>query len=300
MSSFTYFENNRKKELEYIEECLKEGKNVVVDDTNLTQAIWKQHIDLVKRYNAKAIGIFMNTSTGMLIHYLESFTDSLVVTEENENPIGVIGGREIIENVFKNPSSEFFDNTTVEQITDKNLVILSDTTSLGELLEAWKKTRRAFSIIPNNLGGYSAISARKVLEIGTNCITDLTISELPKKEVVTFEQDSTIRDIIGLMLEKNTRKLVLKDTNYFISDRLLIQSIAQEFDFFRNVKFLEHKVEKSFKLEEIKKISKDVNLAELSKIMYTMVHPYVLYQDQVVTPWDICMALQSDRIEFLG
>ena len=239
-------------------------------------------------------------ATSMLIHYLESFTDSLVVTEENEEPIGVIGGREIIENIFKDPSSNFFDNTTVEQIVDKNLVILSDKTNLGELLTTWKKTRRAFSIIPNSLGGYSAISGRKLLEIGANCITDLTISELPKKEVSTFEKDSTIKDIISLMLEKNTRKLLLKDTNYFISDRLIIQSIAQEFDFFRNVKFLERRFEESFKLEEVKKISKDVNLTDISKSMYAMVHPYVMYQDQVITPWDICMALQSDRIEFLG
>jgi CBS domain-containing protein len=97
-------------------------------------------------------------ATSMLIHYLESFTDSLVVTEEKEKPIGVIGGREIIENIFENQSSNFFDNTTVEQITDKNLLILSEKTTLGELFSAWKKTRRAFSIIPNSLGGYSAIS----------------------------------------------------------------------------------------------------------------------------------------------
>ena len=236
----------------------------------------------------------------MLIHYLESFTDSIVVTEENEKPIGIIGGKEIIENIFKDPSSNFFDNTTVEQIMNKSLVILSDKTNLGKLLTTWKKTRRAFSIIPNNLGGYSAISGRKLLEIGANCVTDLTVSELPKKEVATFEKDSTIKDIISLMLEKNTRKLLLKDTNYFISDRLLIQSIAQEYDFFRNVKFLERRFEESFKLEEVKKISKDVNLADISKSMYAMVHPYVIYEDQVITPWDICMALQSDRIEFLG
>ncbi|MDH3764620.1 MAG: hypothetical protein OER82_02270 [Nitrosopumilus sp.] len=157
-------------------------------------------------------------ATSMLIHYLESFTDSLVVTEENEKPIGVIGGREIIENIFRDPSSNFFDNTTVDQITDKNLVILSDETTLGEIITTWKRTRRAFSIIPNDLGGYSAISGRKLLEIGANCVTDLTVSELPKKEMVTFEKDSTIKDIIGLMLEKNTRKLLLKDTDYFISD----------------------------------------------------------------------------------
>lgn len=239
-------------------------------------------------------------ATSMLIHYLESFTDSLVVTEENEKPIGVIGGREIIENIFKNPSSNFFDNITVEQITDKNLVILSDKTSLGELLTTWKNTRRAFSIIPNDLGGHSAISGRKLLEIGANCVSDLTISEFPRKKVETFEKDNTIKDIIKLMLEKNTRKLLLKDTNYFISDRLLIQSIAQDYNFFRNVKFLDHKFEESFRLEEAKKISKDLNLTEISKIMYAMIHPYVIYQDQVITPWDICMMLQSERIEFLG
>ena len=239
-------------------------------------------------------------AASMLIHYLESFTDSLVVTEENETPIGVIGGKEIIENIFKNPSSNFFDNTTVEQITDKNLVILSDKTSLDELLNMWKNTRRAFSIIPNDLGGYSAISGRKLLEVGINCVTDLTISEFPKKKVVTFEKEDMIKDIIKLMLEKNTRKLILRDTNYFISDRLLIQSIAQDYDFFRNIKFLERKVEESFKLEESKRISKDLNLTEVSKIMYAMMHPYVIYQDQVITPWDVCMMLQSDRIEFLG
>ena len=242
----------------------------------------------------------MWVATSMLIHTLESFTDSLVVTEGDEKPIGVIGGREIIENIFKNPTSSFFDDTTVEQIVDKNLVILSNDTTLKDLLDKWKNTKRAFSIIPNNHGGYSAISARKILEIGANCVTDITISELPKKEIVTFEQDSTIKEIMNLMLQKNSRKILLKDSNYFISDRLLIQSIAQEFDFFRNVKFLERHVKDSFRLEEARKVSKDLNLTEISKIMYSMPHPCMIFQNQVITPWDICLALESERIEFLG
>ena len=242
----------------------------------------------------------MWVATGMLIHYLESFTDSLVVTEDDEIPIGVIGGKEIIENIFKNPSSNFFDNTTVEQIFDKNLVILSENTTLDELLTKWKKSRRAFSIIPNHLGGYSAISGRKLLEIGANCVTDLTLSEFPKKNVLSFEKDNSIKEVIQLMLENNTRKLLLKDTNYFVSDRLLIQSIAKDFNFFRNVNFLDRKFEESFKLEEATKISKNLNLTEISKMMYMMPHPYVIYENQVISPWDICMILESDRIEFMG
>lgn len=61
-----YFDNNRKKELDHIEECLKNGKSVVVDDTNLTRKIRKAHIDLAKKYNAKIIGVFMNTSIGLI------------------------------------------------------------------------------------------------------------------------------------------------------------------------------------------------------------------------------------------
>ena len=236
----------------------------------------------------------------MLMHYLESFTDSLVVTEGDEKPIGLIGGKEVIENIFENPSSNFFDKTTVEQVTDKNLIILSEKIKLVELLEKWKQTRRAFSIIPNHLGGYSAISGRKLLEIATNCITDVTISELPKKEIITFNRTDTMKDIISLMLQNNTRRLILKNTNMFISDRLIIQTIAQKFDFFRNVNFLDHRVAESFNLEEAKKISNDMNLTEISKIMSVMIHPCIIFQDQVITPWDICAALQSDRIEFLG
>lgn len=240
----------------------------------------------------------MWTATCMLMHYLESFTDSLVVTEGDEKPIGVIGGKEVIENIFENPSSDFFDKTTVEQVMDKNLIIISEKIKLVELLEKWKQTRRAFSIIPNSLGGYSAISGRKLLEIGANCITDVTISELPKREIITFNRNDTMKDIISLMLQNNTRRLVLKNTNMFISDRLIIQTIAQKFDFFRNVKLLDLRIAESFNLEEAKEISTDINLAEISKIMSVMVHPCIIFQDHVITSWDICAALQSDRIEF--
>jgi predicted kinase len=62
----SYFDNNRKREMSHIEQCLKEGKSIVVDDTNLTREIRKLHIDLARKYNAQIIGIFMNTSRGLI------------------------------------------------------------------------------------------------------------------------------------------------------------------------------------------------------------------------------------------
>lgn len=240
----------------------------------------------------------MWAATCMLMHYLESFTDSLVVTDENDKPIGLIGGREIIQNFSENPSLEFFDKIMTEQVMDKNLIIIPENIKLGELFEKWRQTRRAFSIIANNLGGYSAISARKILEIGANCVTDLTLSNLPKKDIINFNRNDTMKDIMKSMLQNKTRKLILKNSNYFISDRLIIQTLAQQFDFFKSSNFLDSRIKESFILEEAKKISQDLNLAEVSKILYGMIHPCLIFQDQIVTPWDICIALESNRFDF--
>jgi len=60
--ALSHFDNDRKKELKHIEKYLKEGISVIIDDTNLTEAIRKQHIKLGKKYKAKIRGIFMNTS----------------------------------------------------------------------------------------------------------------------------------------------------------------------------------------------------------------------------------------------
>lgn len=88
------FDNNRKKELEFIEECLTQGKNIVVDDTNLTEAIRKKHIDLAKKYNAKVRGIFMNTSRPLLekrqTSRRESFPLSAIYKQINELETPVI------------------------------------------------------------------------------------------------------------------------------------------------------------------------------------------------------------------
>ena len=239
------------------------------------------------------------TSTGMLVHYLESFTDSLVVTDEKDKPIGLVGGVEIIKGIFENPSSEFFDNKHIKDIMDTELIQVTPETKLVELLEKWKKTRRAYALIPNQYHGYSAISARKLLEIGINCNTKITVTDLPKKNLVTFTYDDTMGEIIHSMFENKTRKLLFKDSTAFISDRIIIQNIAQDMNYLRNTNnFLDRKIEKSFKLADAKIIPENLNISDLSKLMFGMLHPYTMTKDQVYSPWDICMALLSEDISF--
>ena len=239
------------------------------------------------RKNAK-----VRVVAGMLVQYLESFTDSVVVRDDVK-PIGVIGGREIIQGVFKNPSSDFFEMKFVEEITDNRLCVITSNSSLKELISLWKNVGRAFAIINVGNDDYSVVSARKLLEIGMNNDFDFHMSKIPKKKIVTIDNDANFGDVMRLMLENKTRKIMLEGTNQFINDRIIIETI-EKFNFLlgRN-NFLEIPIS-VVSLETAKTISEDLNLSNVSKIMYEMSQPLVIYEDRVISPWDICIALEKN------
>lgn len=239
------------------------------------------------RKNAK-----VKVATGMLVQYLETFTDSIVVRNDTE-PIGVIGGREIIQGVYKNPTSDFFEMNLVENILNNRLNVVTPDTTLKELILLWKEVKRAFAVINVGDDDYSVISAKKLLEIGINNEIDFHISEIPKKKVVTYQEGATFGDIMKLMLENKCRKVLLEGTTQFINDRMIIETI-EKFDYLLNKENFLNIPVSVLTLEEAKVVSKDLSLSEISKIMYEISHPLVIYNDLVISPWDICMALEKN------
>lgn len=231
----------------------------------------------------------------LLIHYLESFTDSLVVTDKNF-PIGVLGGKDIIQLLPKESTSNLFDGKLVEQIMNPEIHQINKETQLADLLEYWKKTRRAFSIISNHIGGYSAISARSLLEIGIKCKTDILLSELPKKDTITFKSDDSIGKIIQLMLDNGTRKLLHENSDYFISDRIILEKIARDLNYLRNTKNFLETPANEFDLNHIKKLDSDTPIVSVYEMMFGMIHPYILFEGKVYSPWDLCLALELDSV----
>jgi len=236
------------------------------------------------RKNAK-----VRVVAGMLVQYLETFTDSVVVRDDTK-PMGVIGGREIIQGVYKNPSSDFFEMKFVEDITDNRLNVITPDTNLKELISLWKSVGRAFAIINVGNDDYSVISAKKLLEIGFNSNSNLRISEIPKKKIVTFDPDATFGDVMKMMLENKTRKIMAKGTSQFINDRIIIETI-ENFDFLLGKNnFLDIPID-VVSLEDAKVVSEDLSISEISKIMYDMSQPLIVHEDRVISPWDICLAL---------
>ena len=234
-------------------------------------------------------------ATGMLVQQLESFTDAVVV-RENDKPIGIVGGKDVIMKLIENPSSTIFYKTKVEDIMEKRWPTVSKETKLRELLEFWEKTRRAFAAIPNEFSDYSALSAKKLLEVGKRVKTDMKISEIPEKKLLTFKKDGTIGDVLNLMLEGNTRRLILENSTKFINDRIILQKITDELNCLQDVEnFLEMPISE-FNIEDVKVISEDLTIPEVSKIMYEMEHPCVIFGRTIITPWDICVILLSEKL----
>jgi CBS domain-containing protein len=241
-------------------------------------------VNVRKNAKVKVVG-------GMLVQYLETFTDSVVVRDDTK-PIGVVGGREIIQGVYKNPSSDFFEMQFVEDILDNRLNVVSPDTTLKELLSLWRAVGRAFAIINVGNDDYSVISAKKILEIGMNSNFDFHISAIPKKKIVTFDPDATFGDVIKLMLENRTRKIMAKGSNQFINDRIIIETI-ERFDFLLGKdNFLEIPVD-IVSLEDAKEVTEDLSLSDISKIMYEMSQPLIIHEERVISPWDICTILEK-------
>ena len=228
----------------------------------------------------------------MLVQYLETFTDSLVVRDDTK-PIGIIGGKEIIRGVYKNPSSDFFEMKQVDDVTDHRLNVVTADTTVNKLISLWKEVGRAIAFVDMGNDDYAAISVKKMLEIGINSDSEFRISEIPKKKLVTFDNDATIGNVMKLMLENKNRKILFEGTNQFINDRLIIETM-EKFDYLLGTDNFLDIPASVVPLEDAKVVSEDLSLSEVSQIMYDMSQPLIIYEGQPITPWDICLAMEKN------
>jgi hypothetical protein len=169
-------------------------------------------------------------------------------------------------------------------------------TKLIDLVEIWKKSRRAFGVILNEFGDCSTVSARKIIKVGAKCKSDISISSMQKKKIVTFKLDDSLGKVLNLMYENKSRKLMLDNTNQYISDRLILGEISNTLRFQDDIdNFLDVPASR-FKLENAEVITEDLKFEELCSMMEKMDYPYVVFHGTVVTPWDVCLTLLSEDL----
>jgi predicted transcriptional regulator len=235
-------------------------------------------------------------ATEMCVQYLESTVDSIVIRNDDLTPVGIVGGYDLLNHIRKNPTRDFQYDNKVSEIMYDELPIVEKETRFKDLMEKWKTSRRAFAITPNSFQGYSPISARKMLEVGIKCQSNISISSIPKKNIITFGLDDSLGNIIDLMFEHNTRKLMLEYSDQFISDRIILEEISKMLKFHPDIEnFLDIPVSQ-IELQKATILKDDLNLNQICLMLYKMDHPYLIYKDISVSPWDICLTLLSDGV----
>jgi predicted transcriptional regulator len=235
----------------------------------------------------------------MCAQYLESAVDAIIVVSQN-NPIGTIGGREILSHLRKNTIPDSYFRTKIEDIFFNYFPQVEGNIKFDDLMNKWKSTGRAFSIISNQYGDYFSISSRKMLEIGKRYKSGISVSSIPKKKIVTFKEDESLGDILNRMFKNHIRRILLENSNQFISDRIILGEISMLLKYQDIDNLLDIPINQ-FKFEYTKEITTDLTLSQICLIMDKMDHPCILYQDSIVTPWDICLILLSENLtEFSG
>ena len=235
-------------------------------------------------------------ATEMCAQYIESNIDAIVVRGEDSKPVGIVGGYDILDCIRKNPTRDFQHECKVEEIMFKDLPQVEPTTKLRDLLETWKGSRRAFAVISKGSGDYSPLSSRKMLEIGMRCKTDISISTLPKKKTVTFHQDDSLGKVIELMFTNNARKILLENSNQFISDRMILGEVSKMLKFQKDVDKLSDISINQFKLEHVREVKEDLKFDQFCSVMDKMDHPFVIYKENIISPWDVCVTLLSEDL----
>jgi CBS domain-containing protein len=264
-----------------------------VSELTLEQLFPKTLTDTTCAYIDKQREVWV--ATEMCAQHLESTVDSIIVTD-NDTPLGIVGGYDILDHLRKNPTRDFQYHHKVEEIIFKDVPIIDKKTKFKDLMEKWKASRRAFAFIPNEIGKHSPISARKILEVGMNYKTDISLSSMPKKKIITFEGDEPLSKILDLMFENKTRKLLLVNSNQFISDRTILEGLSRMIKFQTDIEnFLDVPINQ-VTFDHIKVITEDLKFDKLCSVMNKMEHPYVIYKDIVVSPWDVCLSLETEEM----
>lgn len=234
-------------------------------------------------------------AASLLPHHLETLTDSLVATS-NDKPVGIVGGIEVLDGILKNQNAEFLDKTKIGDVMSTKLVIINSKSKFSELANQWSQTRRAFAIMPNQYHGYSVISARKILEVGTAFKINTPISAIPTKKMITFHKKDTVRQIVQRMFDNKTRKLVLEGTSSFINDRIIIEKLTREFNCLRGGENFLGMNSDIFSLDQAKNATDSLTISDACKIMQDMKSPYLMIDSKVISSWDMIMILASEKL----
>jgi predicted transcriptional regulator len=230
-----------------------------------------------------------------MLSRISQISDNIVVIEK-EYPVGIIGGREIIKGIQKNPTVSFFSETTSKKIMNRKFYLDSRKVTLQKILEQMHQTNRMYSIIQNSKYDFSAVSVNEILEIGSLCQTEITAADPTDKKIITCKRDDSIENITKLLSDEQTEFLMLENESGILDQLSFVEKITNDLNFLKDVNsFLELNAS-IFQFYTPKLIPEKLPFSEICKVMLEIKHPYVMTTKRLWTPQDVLDILMQGEV----
>ena len=227
-----------------------------------------------------------------MLSRISQISDNIAVIEK-EFPVGIIGGKEIIKGIQKNPTASFFSNTTSNKIMNRKFYLDSRKVTLQKILEQMHQTNRMYSIIQNSKYDFSAVSVNEILEIGSMCQTEITAAEPTDRKIITCKRDDNLENITNLLSDEQTEFLMLENESGILDQLSFVDKITTDLNFLEGVDgFLELNAS-IFQFYTPKLIPEKLPFSEICRVMLKIKQPYVMTTKRLWTPRDILDVLMQ-------
>lgn len=230
-----------------------------------------------------------------MLSRISETSDNIVVIEK-ELPAGIIGGKEIIKGIQKNPTPSFFSGTSSKKIMNKKFYLDSRKVTLQKILEQMHLTNRTFSIIQNGKYDFSAVSVNEILEIGSMCQTEITAAHPTDKRIITCSKDDTVEDLLRFLADEKTEFLMLDNESSILDQLSCIEKITTDLNFLEDEENFLDLNASIFEFHTPKLIPEKLPFSEICKVMLSIKRPYVMTTKRLWTPTDVLKVLIEGEV----
>jgi predicted transcriptional regulator len=219
------------------------------------------------------------------------YVDGIVVIV-GKDPVGRISSKHILQKTINSKYTDWL-NTTASELMDRNVVSIEMTSSVASAVKIFGETRFAFLPITDKGSLIASLGIRDILPliVNTNIDTPARHSSSP---TIYVAKEIDLKHTLDIMLTNGIRNVVIQDdTNtYLLNDRKILEFLfspkGREIMTVGKTEIGIIKVE-DLDLISISVISDDITISEVAKLLMDIRTPCVLFENSIVTPWDVVM-----------
>ena len=219
------------------------------------------------------------------------YVDGIVVTV-GKAPIGRIGSKHILQNIIISPRNGWL-NTTASELMDRNFPSVDMNSPIGTAMKIFGETRFAFLPITEKGWLIASLGIRDILSLIIDNNIDTNASHV-SSPTICVAKETNLKHALDIMLIKSIRNVVIRDgtSTYIINDRKILEFLFSP----KGREILTIEITEigrinvgDLDLIPISIISDDISITEAAKLLMDVRTPCLLFENSIVTPWDIVM-----------